>query len=355
MPDGDPNFRPTIGITMGDPAGIGPEVLVKALADPVLRHKARYVVYGMNELLSYAADVAEFDVFWWRDPYNGRLRHYPHDVVVVDYDQFSFLGSAIRGPSKLGGQASMRFCVDAIDAATKGVVDAVVTAPIAKESWKLAGYGYPGHTELFAQRTGARRHAMMFAGGPLKVILATVHIPLNSLWGRLNIGAVFNPIELLHEALVNSFDIAKPRIAVAGVNPHASENGQFGDEEERIIAPAIRMARDQGIDCTGPYAPDTVFLAARDGKFDAVVAMYHDQGLIPVKLLAFDRAVNLTVGLPIVRTSPDHGTAFDIVGRNRANPGSMRAAIEMAIDLAVRRHRRKHASAAEPHQPPPKA
>src|SRR5205807_3356878 len=129
--------------------------------------------------------------------------------------------------------------------------------------------------------------------------------------------------------------------AVAGVNPHASENGQFGDEEERIIEPAIFMARQQGIDATGPYPPDTVFLAARDGKFDVVVAMYHDQGLIPVKLLAFDRAVNLTIGLPIIRTSPDHGTAFDIVGRNRANPGSMRAAIEMAIDLAIRRHVRE--------------
>ncbi len=333
--------RPTIGISMGDPAGIGAEVIVKALADPALRRKARYILYGMNELLSYAADLAEFDVFWWRDQYNGRLRAYPHDVVVVDYDQYSMLGSAIRAPSKMGGEASMRFCLDAIEAAKKGVVDAVVTAPIAKESWKLAGYRYPGHTELFAERTGSRRYAMMFAGGPLKVVLATVHVPLNSLWGRLNIGAVFQPIELLHEALVNWFDLPRPRIAVCGVNPHASENGQFGDEEERIIKPAIFMAREQGIDATGPYPSDTIFLAARDGKYDAVVAMYHDQGLIPVKLLAFDRAVNLTIGLPIVRTSPDHGTAFDIVGRNRANPGSMRAAIELAIDLAIKRLARK--------------
>ena len=240
----------------------------------------------------------------------------------------------------------MRFCLDAIDAANKKIVDAVVTAPIAKESWKLAGYHYPGHTELFAQRTGARRFAMMFAGGPLKVVLATVHVPLNSLWGRLNIGAVFQPIELIHEALVNWFDIPKPRIAVAGVNPHASENGQFGDEEERIISPAILMAKDQGIDVSGPYPPDTVFLSAVNGKFDAVVAMYHDQGLIPVKLLAFDRAVNVTIGLPIIRTSPDHGTAFDIVGRNRANPGSMRAAIELAIDMAVKRHARQEAQRA---------
>lgn len=339
--DAAPDFRPTIGITMGDPAGIGAEVIVKALVDPALRRKARFIIYGMNELLHYAADLAEFDVFWWRDHFNGRLRAYPHDVVVVDYDQYSMLGNAIRQPSKMGGEASMRFCMDAIDAAKQGIIDAVVTAPIAKESWKMAGYRYPGHTELFAERTGSRRFAMMFAGGPLKVVLATVHIPLNSLWGRLNIGTVFQPIELLHETLVNWFDIPKPRIAVCGVNPHASENGQFGDEEERIISPAILMAREQGIDATGPYPPDTVFMRARAGGFDAVVAMYHDQGLIPVKLLAFDQAVNLTIGLPIVRTSPDHGTAFDIVGRNRANPGSMRSAIEMAVDLAIKRHAAK--------------
>ena len=332
------DYRPTIAITMGDPAGIGAEVIVKALADPVLRHRARYIIYGMNELLSYAADLAEYDVFWWRDQYSGRLRAYPHDVVVVDYDQYSMLGSAIRSPSKMGGEASMRFCLDAIDAANKKLVDAVVTAPIAKESWKLAGHHYPGHTELFAHRTGSRRFAMMFTGGPLKVVLATVHVPLMGLWNKLNIGAVFAPIELIHEALVNWFGIENPRIAVAGVNPHASENGQFGDEEERIIEPAILMAKDQGINVSGPYPGDTVFLAHRDGKFDAVVAMYHDQGLIPVKLLAFDRAVNVTLGLPIIRTSPDHGTAFDIVGRNRANPGSMRSAIELAIDLAVKRH-----------------
>jgi 4-hydroxythreonine-4-phosphate dehydrogenase len=248
----------------------------------------------------------------------------------------------------MGGEASMRFCVDAIEAAKKNIVDAVVTAPIAKESWKLAGYHYPGHTELFAQKTGSRHYNMAFVGGPLKVVLATVHMPLMGLWGKLNIGTVFQPIELMHQAMVDWFGIAKPRLAVCGVNPHASENGQFGDEEERVISPAIFMAREQGIDATGPYPPDTVFLKARDGHFDAVVAMYHDQGLIPVKLLAFDQAVNVTLGLPIIRTSPDHGTAFDIVGRNRANPGSMRAAIQLAIDLAVKRHERAEARASEP-------
>lgn len=324
---------------MGDPAGIGAEVIVKALNDPVLRAKARYVIFGMNELLAYAADIAEFDVFWWRTSHDTRQKSFPQDVVVLDYDQYS-LDSSLRAPSKPGGEASMRFCTDAIDAALAGTVDAVVTAPIAKESWKLAGFTYPGHTELFAERTHARRFNMMFTGGPLRVVLATCHVPLNSLWGRLNIGAVFQPIELLHAALRDWFDIENPRIAVAGLNPHASENGQFGDEEERLIDPAILMARDQGIDARGPFPPDTVFLKALNGEVDAVVALYHDQGLIPVKLLAFDKAVNVTLGLPIIRTSPDHGTAFDITGKNRANPGSMKAAISLAIDLANRRNLR---------------
>ena len=343
--------RPTIAITLGEPAGIGPEVIVKALADPVLRHRARFVIFGLNELLLHAADLAEFDVFWWRDSASGRIKHYPQDVVVVDYDRYSFLGAEQRGPSKAGGTASMRFCLDAIEAAKAGMVDAVVTAPIAKESWKLAGYGYPGHTELFAEKTNTRRYTMMFAGGPIRVALATAHIGLNSLWGRLNIGAVFQPIDQVHDALVNWFDIEKPRIAVCGVNPHAGENGLFGDEEERIIKPAMQMAREQGINCTGPHPADTIFIAARDGKYDAVVAMYHDQGLIPVKLLGFDSSVNLTLGLPIVRTSPDHGTAFDIVGRNKANPGSMRAAISMAIDLAVKRKAAKRARAKSAERP----
>ena len=344
--------RPTIAITMGDPAGIGAEVIVKALSDPSLRRRARFIIYGLNEILNYAADLCELDVFWWRDTYGGKPRHYGQDVVVVDYDnfgEFSLLGNTVRGPSKIGGQASMKFCTDAIDACKSNIADALVTAPICKESWDLAGYHFPGHTELLADRTHAKNVNMMFVGGPIKVILSTVHIPLNGLWGRLNIGAVFHPIEAVHKVLTEWFDIEKPRIAVAGLNPHASENGKFGDEEERIISPAIAMAREQGIDATGPYSPDTVFLAARDGKFDVVVAMYHDQGLIPVKLLAFDRAVNLTVGLPIIRTSPDHGTAFDIVGRNRANPGSMRAAIELAIDLA---ERRRAAAARTPVVPP---
>ena len=340
--------RPTIAVSMGDPAGIGAEVIVKALSDPALRRRARFVIFGLNELLAYAADTAELDVFWWRDSARGKQRHYPQDVVVVDYDAYSVLGNVVAAPSKAGGEASFRFVTDAVRYATAGHADAVVTAPISKESWHLAGHRWPGHTEYLAHLTKARQHAMMFAGGPLKVALATTHVPLSGVWGTLNIGAVFRPIDLLHAALVDWFGIPKPRIAVAGLNPHAGEGGLFGDDEQRILKPAIRMAREQGIDATGPHPGDTVFLAAAQGRHDAVVAMYHDQGLIPVKLLGFHESVNLTLGLPIVRTSPDHGTAFDIVGRNRADPSSMRAALTMAADLAEKRRAAKTAGAATP-------
>jgi 4-hydroxythreonine-4-phosphate dehydrogenase len=345
------DFRPTIAITMGDPAGIGPEVIVKAMGDPSLRARARFVIYGMNEQLAYAADLAELEPYWWRVPFNGVARQ-PRggpDVTVLDYDQFSqpfsFLASGIRGPSREGGKASVRFCLDAIEAAKAGAVDAVVTAPISKESWRSAGYRWPGHTELFAEATRSQRYAMMFAGGPIRVALATVHIGLNSLWGQFRIGSVFHTIELLHRALVDWFDLPKPRIAVCGLNPHAGENGQFGDEEERIIEPAMRMAIDNDIQASGPFPADTVFVRHLRGEFDAVVAMYHDQGLIPAKLMGGGKSVNLTLGLPVVRTSPDHGTAFDIVGKKKADPASMRSAIDMAIDLAQRKHVRETAAA----------
>ncbi len=329
--------RPTIAVTMGDPAGIGPEIIVKALSDAELRAKARFVIYGLNEQLTYAADFSELDAFWWRDAYTGKHRRYGQDVVVVDYDQFGMLANSVRGPSREGGKASVRFCLDAIAAAKSGLVDAVVTAPIAKKSWHLAGYNYPGHTELFRDKTGSKDVAMMFAGGPLRVALATTHVGINGLWGSLRIGTIYQPIELMHRALVDWFDLPDPRIAVCGLNPHAGEDGAFGDEEERLIRPAIQMALNNDIRVSGPYPADSVFLRALDGEFDAVVAMYHDQGLIPVKLLGRGKSVNLTLGLPIVRTSPDHGTAFDIAGRGKADAASMKAAIHMAIDLADRR------------------
>lgn len=327
---------------MGDPAGVGAEVIVKALADSEIRQRGRFIIYGMNELLTYAADMAEIDVFWWRDQHERINRDFLRGVVVADYDEINWLGGHQRNATCMGGQASMCFVNDAVLDAISGKIDAVVTAPINKHSWQLAGYKkYPGHTELLTDYCKSRRSSMLFVGGPFRVVLATIHESLFGLRHKFKIGTVFEPIDLVNDALKQWFGIEKPKIAVAGLNPHAGESGQFGDEEERIISPAILMAQEAGIDVVGPFPPDTIFHQALDGRFDAIVAMYHDQGLIPVKLLAFDRAVNVTIGLPIIRTSVDHGTAFDIAGRNQANPESMKAALRLACDMATIKNRNR--------------
>jgi 4-hydroxythreonine-4-phosphate dehydrogenase len=323
-----------IGVTMGEPAGIGPEVIVKALAEPEIRKAARFIIFGMNEQLCYAADKAEIEPFWDRFQHEKISRNYPHKVVVADYDEYS-VPPQVKGPSTVGGEASIHFCLDAIEAAKAGIIDAVVTAPISKASWKSAGAKWPGHTEMLADKCKSPRKAMMFVAGPLKVALATIHRALFEVRHEFTIGRVFEPIDLLNTALKEYFDIENPKIGVAALNPHAGEDGQFGDEEKRIISPAILLAQEQQINCHGPFPADTLFWRAVHGEFDAVVAMYHDQGMIPVKLLAFEDAVNITIGIPIIRTSPAHGTAFDIVGKNIADPSSMMAAITTAIRMAA--------------------
>ena len=327
--------KPLIAITMGDPAGIGPEVVVKALADPEVRSRARFLVYGLQEFLSYAAGQAEVAPFWFHYPheYVGRIES---GVVVADFDEYSVPEPGVHRPTAEGGRASLQFVDEAIAAAKSGLADAIVTGPIHKISWKLAGCKCPGHTEYLAEAFNVRRYTMMFAGGPLRVALASTHVSLFELRNKFTIGLVFQPIDQLDEALRRWFGIEQPRIAVAGLNPHAGEQGRFGDEEARIIEPAILMAREAGINVEGPFPADTLFWHAARGKYDGVVAMYHDQALIPVKLLAFDSSVNLTLGLPVVRASVDHGTAFDIAGTNRADPGSMKAAIDLAVQLAAR-------------------
>ncbi len=322
-----------IGITMGDPGGVGPEIIVKALADPALRRQAKFILFGLDEALEYAADLMEVEPFWFRFPHEKLSRDYPRQVSVADYDDYS-APSWIHAPTRASGEASMRFCVDAVGAARRGLIDAVVTAPISKTSWKLAGSKWPGHTEMLADCCKSPRKAMMFVAGPLKMALATIHEPLFEIRHKFTIGCVFEPIDLLDAALKEYFGIARPRIAVAGLNPHAGEDGQFGDEEQRIIKPAILLAQEAGILCQGPYPADSLFVRAARGEFDGVVAMYHDQGLIPVKMLAFDRAVNVTIGLPIIRTSPAHGTAFDIAGKGVANAESMKSAIQTAVTMA---------------------
>jgi 4-hydroxythreonine-4-phosphate dehydrogenase len=325
---------------MGDPLGIGPEVVVKALADAGLHAAARFVIYGDNEVMLAAADKARIHPAWFR----ASIDHAREgsmvlgDFTVIDYGFARHIGSD-REPTRMGGIASKYFVEDAIQDAMRPAgdprrIDALVTAPISKESWSLGGFRWPGHTELLGARTKAKRQAMAFVSPRLKVVLATTHVPLMEIRNLLTIGRVHEPIALGHE-LCQQLGIARPKIAVCGLNPHAGENGLFGDEEIRIIKPAIDMAKATGIDVHGPFSGDTIFIDAAAGNWDLVVAMYHDQGLIPVKLLGWDKAVNVTLGLPIVRTSPDHGTAFNIAGRNQASENSMKAAIELAIRLAA--------------------
>ena len=336
----------TIGISMGDPAGIGPEIIVKALTDPEIAVLARFIVFGSSELLAYAADQAELDISWRRISHDrfstkkngGFCELQQHRIVVVDYDEYGSINWQGRKPTKVGGQAAMQFVLDAVQDALDRHIDAVVTGPIHKTSWQMAGYRrWPGHTELLKEKCRVKRVTMLFAGGPLRVGLASIHLPLFELRDRFTIGLVFDPIDMTNDALREWFGIESPRIGVCGLNPHAGENGTFGDEEQRIIKPAVVMAQNSGINALGPFSADTLFQRAANKEFDAVIAMYHDQGLIPVKLLAFEESVNITLGLPIVRTSVDHGTAFDIVGRNKAQSGSMKSAIRMAVQIAQTR------------------
>jgi 4-hydroxythreonine-4-phosphate dehydrogenase len=285
--------KPRIAITVGDPCGIGPEVAAHAADDPAVRRVCEPVLYQ-------PPDGSAFEP--------GRL-------------------------SADAGRAAYEVIVRATGDAQAGVVDALATAPINKEAFHLAGLPWTGHTDLLAHLTGARQVAMMFESDALRVVLATVHVPLRKVAETLTRERLEATIRLTADALPR-FIKMPPRIAVAGLNPHAGEHGVLGDEEERVHVPAIAACRARGIDVAGPFPADTVFVRASRGEFDVVIACYHDQGLIPVKLLAFGQAVNVTLGLPIVRTSVDHGTAFDIAGKGVADPRSMIAAVTLAARLA---------------------
>lgn len=275
--------RPRIGITLGDPAGIGPEVVAKALKSGRLDRRFDYEIIG-NPRAKRRADAADW---------------------VVE---------------------GAKLCLD-------GKLAALATAPITKALLHRAGYPFVGQTELLAQLSHTKRFAMMLAGGPLRVALVTTHAPLRDV-AKLITGRKIVEVIELSDQICRRFGIRRPRIAVAGLNPHAGESGLLGDEEQRVIAPAVKRAARRGVVASGPHSADTLFYRAARGEFDAVVAMYHDQGLAPLKLIAFDNGVNLTLGLPFVRTSPDHGTAPDIAGKGIARPDGMIAAINMAARLA---------------------
>lgn len=327
-------YRPIIGITMGDPTGIGPEIVCRALDRPDLFERLRPLVIGDVNILEKGAAAAGSNVrpVAVDSPENGAYVHGRIDVIDVS-------GMAEKSvnwgkPTPATGRAMIEYIQRAADMAVSGEIDAIATGPVNKTAMKLAGSRFHGHTELLAARTDATEYAMMMAGPQLRVVLATIHIPLREVPGAMDTEKIEALLSLTDASLKSRFGIGRPKIAVAGLNPHAGEEDMFGTEESVTIRPAVSRAGARGIDVTGPLPPDTVFYHAAKGFFDAVLCMYHDQGLIPFKMIHFEDGVNTTLGLPIIRTSVDHGTAYDIAGQGRANPGSLLAAVEMAAEQA---------------------
>lgn len=318
---------------MGDPAGIGPEVIVKALADKQVRSKIQPLIIGDATCIEKITRQLKQDS---RVVTVGELSHKP--VKATDLPVLQLPGNTRKvKPGKwtnYSGQLSYDAVVCVTELAKQKEVDAVVTAPICKEAWQAAGIHYHGHTELLADLCKTKQFAMMFTGGPFKLMLATIHTPLVNVSKLLTKTLIKRMVTLGAVELKNRFGIMKPHIAVAGFNPHAGEHGMFGKEEIKTIIPAIKeVKKSRSMKISGPYPPDTLFAEAVTGKFDLVLCMYHDQGLIPFKMLALHEGVNVTAGLPIIRTSPDHGTAFDRAGKGTANPGSMIAALLTAAEM----------------------
>ncbi|MDA8162489.1 MAG: 4-hydroxythreonine-4-phosphate dehydrogenase PdxA [Desulfobacteraceae bacterium] len=325
-----------LGITMGCPAGVGPEIIIKAFAerpDWLSNDPAFHIlVLGDERILKKAAlavgtDIPVISLASRVTHTAGAINVYPVSDAPVDEVCWG-------RPTALTGELSYRYVTRAIELCMADTLSGMVTAPISKLGLRFAGIPYPGHTEMLAEKTGAKRYAMMLAGEGLRVVLVTIHCPLSDVPGSLTTEKIFETISITHASLRRDFGISKPRIAVAALNPHGGEAGLFGHAEEEIISPAIALSRAEGVDATGPFPPDTVFyLAAVKRRFDAVVCQYHDQGLIPFKLLHFKDGVNVTIGLPIVRTSVDHGTAYDIAGSGNADPSSLIASVEMARQI----------------------
>jgi 4-hydroxythreonine-4-phosphate dehydrogenase len=311
--------------------------MVMALADPAIYQTSRPLVLGDLPALERARQdlTPDLTLHPVMEPSEGR-----YQAGAIDLIALSSLspGDLNHGhPSIAGGRAMVTYILTAIEMALNQEVAGMVTGPISKAALNLAGYRYPGHTELLAERTGAAEVAMMLAGGKFRVVLATIHCALSDVPGLLSLDALIRLFALTCRALQHDFGISKPSLGVAALNPHASEGGLFGDEEKEIIIPAVLEARGRGLAVSGPFPADTLFWRHAQGEFDAICAMYHDQGLIPLKLLHFMDAVNVTLGLPIIRTSVDHGTAYDLAGTGDAHPGSLKAAIFMAAEMARRK------------------
>lgn len=327
--------RPLLAITMGDPAGVGPEVILKAARSHQFYAHSRPLVVGDWRILKRAAGwlgTGQTPVAYCvvDDPADGKYA--PGMLTLLDLHNAD---PDIIAPGQVhasAGQAAVEYVFRACDMAMAGTVDAVVTAPLNKEAMFKAGHQFAGHTELLTERTNAERVSMLLVGPKLRVVHVSTHVSLEEAIRRVTKERVGEVIDLAHSSC-QALGIPEPRIAVAGLNPHASEGGLFGDNEAREVVPAIAAARARGLNVSDPMPPDTIFLRAVNGEYDIVVAMYHDQGHIPMKLLAFDSGVNVSMGLPIIRTSVDHGTAFDIAGTGKAREESLLAAMDVAVQM----------------------
>ena len=326
--------KPLILITMGDPCGVGPEIVLKALIGGTPRKICRPIVVGNADVLTKTAAKIGLRVDIRRLDRIDDARFKAKQIEVLDPSGGSPLPFQWGRPTARTAAATRDAVKRAVELCLSGNVDAMVTAPINKAALQKIGFPFPGHTEFLASLTGSKEFGMMMVGGRLKIVLTTIHEPLASVPSILTTDSIASSIRLAHAALSTWFKVPNPKIAVAALNPHAGEEGMFGREEAEIVLPAVQAAKKEGIDIDGPFPADTLFRRLSEGEFDVAVALYHDQALIPIKLLAFGRGVNVTVGIPIIRTSVDHGTAYDIAGKGEADPGSLIEAIRVAVRMA---------------------
>ena len=328
-----------VGISIGDVNGIGPEVIIKALNDSRILLDCTPIIYGSTKTISYHKKaIRKFNFSFQACKTAADALNRKVNVVNVWNEEIKFdLGKA----TEVGGKFAFLSLEAATQDLSEGKIDVLVTAPISKEAMAKSGFKFPGHTEYLADKAGADDVLMMMVGSNLRVALACTHIPLKEVSSYLTKDIIYQKIKMLDKSLINDFGIVRPKIAVFGLNPHAGENGKLGDEEIEIISPAITQAKNDGIIAVGPFPADGFFGSSAMSQYDAVLAMYHDQGLTAFKALAFDDGVNYTAGLPIIRTSPDHGTAFDIVAKGIASEQSMRNAIYLAMDVYRNQNARK--------------
>lgn len=322
--------RDRIGITMGDPCGIGPEVILKALASQEAGDEVDFVVIGSERVLSSVAKNLGLQVTIHALQPGSGFSHRAGGINVLDMDNIPDCFSASGKPLPECGKAAVEYIQEGIHLAMDKRIDAMVTAPVNKEAINMPGFKFTGHTELLQKITSTKKVVMMMIGGKLRVAFVTTHLAVRDIPSSVTQENVFSTVKITETGLKRFFHLERPKIAVCGLNPHCGDGGRFGSEESEFIAPAIKQAQELGIDCSGPLSADMVFNRVINGDFDVVVVHYHDQGAIPIKLCAFDSGINITLGIPFIRTSPTHGTAYDIAGKGIANPGSMIEAIKTA-------------------------